>query len=288
MKEVSPSPQSPHTHTKKNPTTLSLGCVSYLNAKPLIHNIQQIPNTHITYNVPSALLQMLEEKTVDIALCPVIDFLRAKIPLQILNVGGIGSNGNAMTVRLYSKIPPQQIHTVHADTDSHTSVMLLRILLKEVYHRDIQIINFNARKALNQEHQNLPPTCLLIGDKVITHSPNPDLYPIQIDLGQLWKHLTNLPFVFATWMTRKGKQLGQLPQQLDQLRKQNAKKIPAIADQYAQQHGWQPHLAKQYLGHCLQYQITTTQIKAIKLYLKKAATFDTQPHHRPLEIYPQP
>ena len=43
---------------------------------------------------------------------------------------------------------------------------------------------------------------LLIGDKVVTDAPPTDRYPHQMDLGEAWKDLTGLPFVYAMWMCR--------------------------------------------------------------------------------------
>ena len=39
-----------------------------------------------------------------------------------------------------------------------------------------------------------------------------------VDLGEAWHTLTGLPFVFALWVARRGVELGDLPDALEQSR----------------------------------------------------------------------
>ena len=110
-----------------------IGCVGYLNAKPLIEGLEGLADPVVRLDVPSALVADLERGEVDIALCPVIDYYRSGQPLVVVPVGCIASDGPTQTVRLFSQVPIDSITRVHADTDSHTSVALLRVLLDEMY-----------------------------------------------------------------------------------------------------------------------------------------------------------
>ena len=263
---------------------ITVGCVSYINAKPLIYGIDKLGGVDVSYAVPSALLGMLEDGRVDVGLCPVIDLLRGEKSFEILTVGGIGSRGETMTVRFISKINPFEVDKVYADTDSHTSVMLLRILFKEVYGRDILVEGFDARAAF-KNGDALPESMLLIGDKVVTDCPGENIYPVQIDLGQLWFEHTGLPFVFAVWMTGVGQDLGELPGELLELRSVNAERIDEIVERFAGEHDWPIALAKKYLGDCLRYQIGEDELKAISLYLEKAKGIDGKLKDRQVVLY---
>jgi chorismate dehydratase len=114
-----------------------IGCVSYLNARPLIDQLDDREDLHVHFDVPSRLLDDLLQRSVDIALCPVIDYLRHPDELEIVPVGGIGSNGPTLTVRLYSRVPIEQLSTIYADTDSHSSVVLLRVIMREMFNLTI-------------------------------------------------------------------------------------------------------------------------------------------------------
>src|SRR6185369_11776183 len=100
--------------------------------------------------------------------------------------------------RIYSRVPIAQIHTLHGDTDSHTSVILGQLILRERYGIAPPLVPLQKKSRTDSEE-----ALLLIGDKVVNASPDPATYTHQLDLGEEWKKLTGLPFVFAMWMIRR-------------------------------------------------------------------------------------
>jgi chorismate dehydratase len=245
--------------------------VSYLNAKPLIAGVENL-DAHVHYAVPGRLAEQLANGAADLALCPVIDFFRAPQPLQIVPVGGIGCEGPTLTVRLFSQRPLAEVTTVHGDTDSHTSLMLLRVLLREWYGQAVTLMPYTVSTDTPTagDGDPWPEALLLIGDKVVTAAPDDTRYPYQMDLGQAWHQLTGLPFVFAVWMARPDSKLVDLPRQLDRQRQINARQLEAIVQQYAPAHGWPIDLAREYLTHILQYTIGPRQIEAIEKFAQLA------------------
>ena len=240
-----------------------VGCVSYLNAKPLIAGLDQAyPNIDVRYDVPSNLLDDLLTDQVDIALCPVVDYFRSELPLKIVPVGGICSRARTLTVCLFSKTPIEQLTEIHADTDSHTSVNLLRVIMAKQYNQHPNIVNFDARASIG----DTPKAMLLIGDKVVTSSPKAVQYPYQLDLGQAWAKLTGLPFMFATWLAKEKTNLGDLPQWLNKNRKRNQPRCHDLAKKYAHEHGWPQSLAYDYLTKNLHYDVGEKELAAMKLF----------------------
>jgi len=143
-----------------------------LNAKPLIEGLEAAaPEARIRLAVPSELLGLLERGEVDVALCPVIDYFRSRLPLMIVPSGGIGCDGTTLTVRLFSQAPLEQIGVVHADTDSHTSVALMRVILKRRYGVEPRVIDYDARDPADLGGGAWRQAMLLSGDKVVTGSP---------------------------------------------------------------------------------------------------------------------
>jgi chorismate dehydratase len=266
---------------------MRIGCVSYLNAKPLIDGIESVaPEVPVRFDVPSGLLADLESGEVDLALCPVIDYFRSRVPLTIVPAGGIGCDGPTLTVRLYSTGPLDAVEQVHADTDSHTSVALLRVLMLRMFGRHIEVIDFNAREHVaGGQITPFPPAMLLIGDKVVTDSPPAVRYPHQLDLGEAWKALTGLPFVFAVWMAGPGAALDQVPRMLASLRERNASRLAEIVARYAPGHGWPLDLAQQYLGELLKFEIGPRQIEAIRRFGDEAAAAGVIPAAQPLRLH---
>lgn len=277
------------TSTPPAVVTRRIGCVSYLNAKPLIEGVEKdpgIPGTLVKLDIPSRLLDDLLAGEVDIALCPVIDYFRSTTPLEIVPVGGIGCDGPTLTVRLFSRVPIDRITTIYADTDSHTSVALLRVLLHQRYGLTPTLIDYHARERVaGHKLITAPEAMLLIGDKVVADCPSEDEYPHQLDLGQAWRELTGLPFVFAVWLARRGAKLGDLPHQLDQQRIRNAARIAQIVDRHAAAHHWPRELATRYLGELLRYAIGPRECQAIERFGALAAQCGVIPASRPLVLH---
>lgn len=241
-----------------------VGCVSYLNAKPLIAGLGEHPGVDVRTDVPARLLADLESGEVDVALCPVFDFFSSSHDLALLPVGAIGCQGPTLTVRLYSQVPIDQITTLHADTDSHTSLALVQVLLVKLFNVRPKMIEYDARERTAQgKIEESPQAMLLIGDKVVTGSPLAVQYPYQMDLGEGWYELTGLPFVFAIWTTRKGQHLRDLPGILADRLDANLPQRLLIAERYAAQHGWPDDLAEHYLIDVLRYKVGEQELEAI-------------------------
>ena len=264
----------------------AVGCVSFLNARPLIDGLDGRDEMDVVYDVPSGLLGDLLAERVDLALCPVIDFQTAERPLRVVPVGGIGCDGPTLTVRLYSRVPIEEIHRVHADTDSHTSVVLMRLLLHDVYGATPEVVNLAAGRADTLHGLTDPADAvLLIGDKVITAAPPDSHFPYQVDLGSAWKDLTGLPFVFAVWMARRGTDLGPLPALLDAHRRANRERTDAIADAHAPKIGWPADVARRSLGELLRYDVGPTELEAMQRFWARAHQLGLIDRLRPLELY---
>lgn len=268
--------------------TYRVGCVSYINAKPLIEGLEQHADAQVRYDVPAALLDDLLSEEVDIALCPVMDYFKSPQPLTIVPAGCIGCDGPTFTVRLFSRVPIEQISQIHMDTESHTSVALLQVLLWQKLGRVPALIDYHARERVaNGKIIELPQAMLLIGDKVVSDSPAAVTHPYQMDLGEAWKQLNHLPFVFAVWMTRPNLDLGDLPDQLAQRHEANLQpnQLHRIVEQYAERHSWPKSLALEYLRDTLRFHFGECQMQAMHRFGELLAQHGMLESQRPLQMY---
>ena len=71
---------------------MRIGCVSFLNSKPLIYGLENEPGVRLTLDVPSRLLAGLAEAKFDVALLPVIDYQKLA-GLRLIPAGGSGAMG---------------------------------------------------------------------------------------------------------------------------------------------------------------------------------------------------
>jgi chorismate dehydratase len=254
-----------------------LATVSYLNARPLIDGLEREADIEVIRRVPSRLLETLETGVASIALCPVIDFQRSATDLAIVPAGAIGCDGPALTVKLFSARPIKEVEIITVDGESHTSVALAAIVMREIYGRAPILRPLTGDGAAQ--------TLLLIGDKVITATPDRTAYPHELDLGAAWKKISNSPFVFATWMTAASSDLGDLPQRLGGIRDANHRRLAEIAALHAAANGWPEDLALEYLSRNLRYELGAPELAAIEDFWRRCHEFGIIDELRPMRIY---
>lgn len=271
------------TESSESPSTWSpakVGAVSYLNTLPLIEGLGKLGDVELTLTAPSRLIDLLLGEDVELALASIIDYQRSPEPLELVPASIIGCDGPTMTVRIFSRRPIDEIETLHADVDSHTSVSLAKIVLHERSGALPQIVDFDVDEHRSERGESVadadwPESVLIIGDKVITDSPPAALYPHQLDLGEAWKDLTGLPFVYATWMCRSGAveagRLQTIARVLDRQRRHNATRMDWIIGQRASLRGWPLDTARTYLGELLRYELTDRHRQAVDEFFDRCA-----------------
>lgn len=275
------------------PPPCRIGVVSYLNTLPLIDGLDRLASLELEAAVPSALLDRLLAGEVEMALVSMFDYQRSPEPLWIVPAGMLGCRGRTMTVRLYSRVPIAEVGAVHADTDSHTSVRLLQVLMRLRHERSVELIPYRAREGTAAGRLVAEPEAmLLIGDKVVTAAPDHRRYPHQLDLGEAWLESTGRPFVFATWMCRRDLDPAALARVraaaavLDRQRRHNALRIPQIVHRAAIARGWPRLDAEIYLGELLRYELGEAELEAAGHFFSLADRFGMLPQLRPIEPLP--
>ena len=257
--------------------------VSFLNARPLVDGLENEAGVKLVTDVPSRLLETLILGRADVALCPVIDFQLSPEELCIVPVGAIGSYGPTLTVRVFSRQPMDGVLRIHVDGDSHTSVALLQMAFAELFGRNPEISALESSDVNGAD--DAPDTVLLIGDKVVRDEPDPSRYPYQLDLGEAWKELTGLPFVFACWMARIDRNLEDLPEILARRREINRHRIPDIVAARAATSGWPENLATQYLGRILRYEMGAREFESVELFWSRCHDLGLIDQLRPTRLY---
>jgi chorismate dehydratase len=161
-----------------------LGCVGYLNARPLIHGWRGA----VRFDHPSILCRELAAGALDVALVSSFEFLRHPV-YSVIDGLAIASDGPVFSVVLAHEGTIEQLRDVIVDPASETSLHLLRCLLGE------RAVEFVAEGELSPERGRL-----LIGDQAIRFREQADARVRFLDLGAAWKEKTGLPFVYALWL----------------------------------------------------------------------------------------
>ena len=265
-----------------------IGAVRFVNTMPLIDGLDRLAGCDVRFAVPSRLIDALLADEVDVALCSSVDYQRSPEPLVILPAGLLGCDGCTLTVRVYADRPVDRIERVYCDTDSHTSISLMRILLRERYGIDPECVPYEAREhAAEGEPLAWPDAMLLIGDKVVTDSPPAVRYPHQLDLGAEWRAWTGLPFVFATWVakaTTAPERLRAIDAILDRQRRANVERIGTIVHRAVRRHRWPLDLATAYLTRYIRYAFDPRYRRGLEHFFAKLDEHGLAPGRRPVEL----
>jgi chorismate dehydratase len=120
---------------------------------------------------------------------------------------------------------------------------------------------------------------------VVRNQPDPALYSHQLDLGEAWRRMTGLPFVFACWMARADSNLGPLPDILSRYRDLNQRRIAEIAAVHGGASGWSEEIAAKYLSEILRYDLGIRELAAIELFWQRCHALGLIERLRPLKLY---
>lgn len=180
---------------------MKLGHIDYLNCYPFYyHAFEKEPLQRISIHsdYPSELNRMLAHNELDLS--PVSSATCANIAEEVLVLPEfcLSSIGYVGSVILISKVPIEDLSgkKVGLTTASHTSVVLLKVLLKKYYKQEPVYIHADPRPSL----KNMD-AALIIGNDAMVRVQEPASYTY--DLGDLWFRKTGFPVVFAVFAVRR-------------------------------------------------------------------------------------
>jgi chorismate dehydratase len=173
--------------------SLRIGCVKYLNGRPLIHGWEgAVDSDH-----PSALCNKLATGKLDVALVSSFEFLRNPI-YRIVDDISISSDGPVYSVIVAHHGEMNEVEEIELDPASETSTNLVRCLMAE--------LGLKARLSWYTGKMLMLPSArrgkLLIGDQAIRFRRQYANEFTFWDLGEQWQKLAGLPFVYALWLVR--------------------------------------------------------------------------------------
>jgi chorismate dehydratase len=177
---------------------VKIAAVSYINTWPFLEGLKRfhlLDNIELLLVPPSQCADLFQKGKVDIALSP-IGTLPDAPPHKIITDYGIGCDGAVRTVAVLSQVDMDDIVSVQLDPDSRTSNMLVQVLARKYWKKDWHFFYSQDEDTFQSN-----PYCarIAIGDKVFALESE---FHFRWDLGAAWKEFSNLPFVFAVWISR--------------------------------------------------------------------------------------
>ncbi len=241
-----------------------VSAVSYANTFPFIYGIEQKMNhsdLEMSLDVPAVCAEKLSKGVVDIGLVPVAEL--SNIPnAQIISKYCIGAIGEVKTVLLMSKLPLDEISEVYLDSESKTSVNLIKVLASRFWKKNWKWQNAPSSFPIPEKHDSI----VLIGDKTYQFR---DDYPYIYDLAEVWLEYTGKPFVFAAWVVNRKLPI-EFIQDFNQALSFGLHNIDAALDVYA--HESQKDELSDYLNNYISYDLDEAKLEGMELFLNYLKT----------------
>ncbi len=209
---------------------LRIGMIPYANLFPIFYYLdRKCDQTDYKFikGVPSKLNKLLRDGKLDISPSSSIEYIRNRDRYLILPYFSISSSGPINSILLFSKLPLNEMEgkTIALSSESETSVVLLKIILKEFLSIKckFKVVKYKSLKSALSSFSAF----LLIGDTAMKEAKKAVTgYRLQVtskkkadktqkldmescpplyiyDLAEIWHKHTGLPFVFALWIVRK-------------------------------------------------------------------------------------
>jgi chorismate dehydratase len=243
---------------------IRVGAVQYLNTKPLIYGLEKgmMENElSLVMDYPANVANMLIEDRIDIGLVPVATIPRLK-EYHIVSEYGIACDGEVASVCLFSDVPMEEITTVLLDYQSRTSVRLARILMKEFWKIDPVLID--TRDDFRGQIKGTTAG-IVIGDRALEQRTDSAYV---FDLGQAWKEMTGLPFVFAAWISNKEID-PEFQQAFNEANRYGLERL----DEVVARHPYQTYDLITYYKENIDYSLDAKKMEGLQLYLKYLTQF---------------
>lgn len=244
-----------------------VGAVSFLNARPLVRYLdrKKPPPIDLSLEVPSRLATLMDAGRIDVALLPSIEYFRAR-DYRIVPDVSLSADGNVESVRVFSKVPIDDIRLLALDVSSRTSAALVKILLKRRTGALPEFINCSPDTELGSVDAD---AMLLIGDSAMKFQRDDSV--VTLDLGEAWKRLTGLPFVYAMWVARADIEPVGLHDRLAEARDEGLQRIEEIAAEGSRETGLSLAVCRNYLKNIMKYHLGEREIEALELFQELAA-----------------
>jgi chorismate dehydratase len=254
-------------------TTVRLGAVGYLNARPLVYGLDREPRFRLRYDIPSECARLLHAGEIDLGLIPSIEYLRGG-PYCIVPDLAIASRGTVASVAIYTTRPMRDVRSIAMDASSRTSVALVRVLCARQFRIDPRI---ESRGPDLGDMLSRCDAALIIGDNALFLTPADgridgiDARVEKIDLGEAWLAMTGLPFVYAFWAGPPGAVARGDVAVLQRARDEGVRRPDELARAYLADRLDRQPMGAAYLRDNIKYHLGDEERTALETFYRYAA-----------------
>ena len=248
-------------------TRVRLGCVEYLNARPLVVGLEHAPEFSLRFDVPARCAELLHAGDIDLGLIPSIECLRGPEPYAIVPSVAVSSTGPVASVALYTRRNPRDIRSVALDTTSRTSVALTRVIARKAFGVSPDLVTMAPSLEPMLAEAD---AALIIGDRAL-FLDHVAAGATKIDLGETWTRVTGLPFVYAFWAGRPGAVAPAQVRALQQARAAGEASSAAVARSCFPGDPAAQAVGEQYLRDNIRHSLGAPEIEGLRAFYSYAA-----------------
>ena len=244
---------------------IRIGSVPYLNSKVLVYGLApQTDDYTFETHVPSVLAHQLYEGELDVAFVSSIEYFRHPGEYVILPNLSVSAHREMWSIKLFHRVPLSAARRVGLDPSSNTTNAFLQIILYEKLQLGIEMVPLEpGADPLTRDDLD---GFLKIGDPCLTFRP-PAGYQA-LDLAAEWHAFTNLPFVFAIWLAKRGLDLEGVNKTLFLAKREGLRHVDDIARAEAPKLGLEFARAKTYISKIVHYDLGRAELGGLDLFRK--------------------
>jgi cyclic dehypoxanthinyl futalosine synthase len=269
---------------------LRIAAVSFLNARPITYGLERglgEDRFELSFELPSRCAQLLAAGEVDVGLIPTAAYAESAVPLRVVPGVAIAGLGPVRTVLLVSDVPWTELEEIALDGASRSSAALLKLLCRDrgLTPRFREVAHDAVLDAASGK-----TGALVIGDAGFAAA---EKYAHVVDLGEVWRETTGLPFVYAVWAGRPDvlgpDEIGILQQSLSEGMIHRAE----IARGWAEAAPFLPHSAnapalyERYLTENIRYRLGSEELSGVAAFFERGHAAGLFRERARLRLYEQ-
>ena len=231
---------------------LRIGCVRYLNSRPLIEPY----DGPVLFEHPSALADDLARGDIDVGLVPVYEALRMPGCVAVEGAG-ICARGAVWSVLMAYQGELEEVDTVALTPASRTSVNFCKMYFAEWAGTIPRYVPEPAPAGAAR---------VIIGDQAIAFREKHEGKGVWniLDFGAEWLCRTGLPFVFAVWLIRPGvREPERVAEAFREILRRGRAEIDAIA---ARHQGHHAEFTRRYLTEYIRFDLGAEEKRGIERF----------------------
>jgi len=253
-----------------------VGRIDFVNSDPVYHGLETGEvegDIRLVNGFPTALNSMLARGDLDVAPVSSIEYARNPDDYYLLPNLSVSSESEVGSILLFTRRPPDELggSTVALASTSATSVVLLKILLREKYGVDPEYVvrEPDAWEMLDEEGVE---AALVIGDHALEAHKKGVEGAMAYDLGKVWRDYTGERMVYAVWAVRNDvprDDARHVAEVLEKSKKVGYDNLDAIAHRLGDRMGLDEGYAEEYL-RMLDHDLTPEHVRGLTKYYEAA------------------